>query len=250
MTIYTKDEKIKTVWSCCIVNTSNLITKRNKTIDQLTADEIFEDIIDLLPDNINPMYITLYDGVVKENGKWISKDSSFSTTKYGIIDFQGHIDNLYSVGLHNTIGTATINKAIKNSNRFIDIKIKNIKYTMSNIELFGILLIFIIFIHSVYTKVIDIDKTYQIILNKNIPFPFIATYGAIVIEFMGIYFVYQKVINNKFTKLYKLSLKGLIIFMILATYYFHNVITDNTQIYHFFKNLSIIGGLLILYNKF
>jgi hypothetical protein len=147
-TNYTKDSTIKTVWSCCIVNTTNIIQKRNKTINELSKNEIIEDILNFLPQNIKPKYVTIYDGVTKEDGKWISKDSSFSITEFGIIDFKGYIDNLYSVGLHNTTGTATINKAIKNTNRFIDIKICNVliidKIKYLPYIIIGLLLIIII----------------------------------------------------------------------------------------------------------
>ena len=69
--------------------------------------------------DIKPKFVTFYDGTKKENGKWISKDNSFNMSKYGIIKPMGKIDNIYSVGSHNTPGLTTIGKALLNSNNFI-----------------------------------------------------------------------------------------------------------------------------------
>lgn len=115
--VFSKDEKIKTVWSCTIVDTNKFITKFNKTINQMTKSEIINDIIDIL--KVKPYKITFYDGLHKDNNIWISKDSSFSPGKINgndnyIIKSKGHIYNLEWIGSHNSKGHTTINKVVNN----------------------------------------------------------------------------------------------------------------------------------------
>jgi len=266
---FTKNSQIKTVWSCTIVSTDNFIKKRGKTVNNLTKKEIIEDVLEII--NVKPKYITFYDGVKKESGKWISKDNSFNLSKYGIIKPKGKIPNIYSVGSHNTPGISTIGKAFTNSNNFINKYIKQ-DVTKSNkpniiyyllvllliaISMFkkqnaiynlGVLLLIAIFVNSMYEKITNINQTYQLIVEKNIPWPKLATGFSIGIQLFAIYFILKKILfNSKHKSLTKLSIKGLIIFTVLTIYYFHNIFTDSTQKNHFYKNLSIIGGLLILH---
>lgn len=247
---YTKKNDVKTVWSCTIVSTDNFIKKRGKTVNQLTKKEIIEDILEII--NQKPKYITFYDGTKKENGKWISKDNSFNLSKYGIIKPLGNIPNIYSVGSHNTAGITTIGKALANSNNFINKYIKTktsnqTKYKPNPILLLGVLLLSSIFVHSAYGKITNLNQTYELIVKKNIPLPGLATGYAIGIQLFAIYFILEKILRNKYTSLAKLGIKGLVIFVVLTIYYFHNIFTDSTQANHFYKNLAIIGGLVILH---
>jgi hypothetical protein len=116
--IYTKDENVKTVWSCTIVDTSVYINKFKKTVDEMTKEEIINDIIERL--NVKPYKYTFSEGLEKINNRWISKDSSFSLSKYGIINPKGKIDNIYTVGSHNTSGITTIGKAVDNAIYFLE----------------------------------------------------------------------------------------------------------------------------------
>ena len=259
---FTKNKDIKTVWSCTIVDTNNMIKKRGKKIDDLTKEEIIDDVLEIIKitTDIKPKYITFYDGTKKENGRWISKDNSFSLSKYGVINMKGKINNIYSIGSHNNKGITTIGKAIRNSNIFInkyilkdfnltDLYKKNMKTKLYYI---GVLLLFSVFIESFYGKITDINGNYQMIIKRDMPFPELATFYSIGIQIFTVYFVYQKVFNNKSYKykgfdFAKLGIKGLVIFTLLATYYFHNIIKNPKEKYHFFKNLSIIGGLIIVH---
>jgi uncharacterized membrane protein YphA (DoxX/SURF4 family) len=253
---FTKNKEIKTVWSCTIVDTSNVVKKRGKKIDELSKDEIIEDVLDIIKITtiIKPKYITFYDGTKKENGRWISKDNSFSLSQYGIINAKGKINNIFSIGSHNTEGITTIGKAIKNSNLFIEKYIlnKNINNMKTIYFYIGVLLLFGVFMESFYGKITDLNGTYQMIVKRNLPFPELATFYAIFIQIFTIFMVYQKLVNDKNYSirgfdLDKLGLKGLMIFTLLATYYYHNVFKNPKEIYHFFKNLSIVGGLLMLH---
>lgn len=253
---FSKNKDIKTVWSCTIVDTSNIVKKRGKKIDDMNKEEIIEDVLDIIKitTDIKPKYITFYDGTKKENGRWISKDNTFSLSKYGIINAKGKMDNIFSIGSHNTEGITTIGKAIKNSNLFIEKYIlnKNINNMKTIYFYIGVLLLFGVFMESFYGKITDINGTYQMIVKRNMPFPELATFYAIFIQIFTIFMVYQKLVNKKTYSvggidLDKLGLKGLMVFTLLATYYYHNVFRNPKEIYHFFKNLSIVGGLLMLH---
>jgi uncharacterized membrane protein YphA (DoxX/SURF4 family) len=261
---FSKNKEIKTVWSCTIVDTSNIVKKRGKKIDDLTKEEILEDVFEIIKitTDIKPKYITFYDGTKKENGKWISKDNSFSMSKYGVIKMKGKMSNIFSVGSHNTEGITTIGKAIKNSNNFINIFIEknnsmNLynKKMKTNLYYLGVFLLMGVFMESFYGKITDINGTYQMIVKRNMPFPELATIYAIGIQIFTLYFVYKSLVNNNINNINninmaKLGIKGLIIFTLLATYFFHNVFRNPKEIYHFFKNLSIVGGLIMLHENY
>lgn len=114
---FTKDNNIKTVWSCTIVDTDYKVSKHNKTINQLSKNTIINDVLQLL--NVKPDKITFYPGLQNINNKWISKDSAFSLGKYGVIKSKGKIDNLYTVGPHNIKGITTLEKAIYTATLFV-----------------------------------------------------------------------------------------------------------------------------------
>jgi len=252
---YTKNSEIKTVWSCTIVSTDNFIKKRGKTVNELTKKEIIEDVLEIINvKHVKPKYITFYDGTKKENGKWISKDNSFNLSKYGIIKPKGKISNIYSVGSHNTPGISTIGKALSNSNNFINKFLRVVdpelitKSKHTAIYYLGVLLLIGIFVNSAYGKITNVNQTYELVVKKNIPWPGLATGFSIGIQLFAIYFILKKILfNSKNTSLTKIGIKGLVVFTGLTIFYFHNIFTDPTQSNHFYKNLSIIGGLLILH---
>lgn len=116
--VYSKDNTIKTVWSCTIVDTDRTIKKLNKTINKMSKQQIIDDVLNYLFQlkNITPDIITFYDGVKKDiiNGKikWTSKDSAFSVGKSGVVPSEGKINNLSWIGSHNQEGITVINKAV------------------------------------------------------------------------------------------------------------------------------------------
>lgn len=113
---FSKDPEIKTVWSCTVVDTDNLIVKRNKTVNELDLDTILKDCLEIL--NVDPDKVTFYPGLHKQFGKYISKDTAFSLGKYGTIKPKGTISNLYTVGPHNDEGITVINKAVRSAYNF------------------------------------------------------------------------------------------------------------------------------------
>lgn len=54
---------------------------------------------------------------------------------------------------------------------------------------------------------------------------------------------------KKYETLNKISVCGFILFLVLATLYFHNIIVNPSEKYNFLKNLSIIGGLILLFES-
>lgn len=144
---FTKNKDIKTVWSCTIVDTSKFIKKFNKTINEMSKDEIINDILNIL--NVKPDKITFYDGLQKKkvNRKvqWISKDSAFSVGKSGIVKSKGYLKNLEWIGPHNTIGVTVINKAVNIAVNWIKNKDLN-TFNLENNSSYFIEIVTIIFI--------------------------------------------------------------------------------------------------------
>lgn len=143
---YSMDPEIKTVWSCTIVDTSVFIKDKNKTINDMTSDEIINNVKELL--QVKPDYVTIYNGVKKINNKWTSKDSAFSNNIYGTIYPKGKLDNLYTVGPHNLRGITTIDKAVLSATQFLDsIYIENFKNKNYNIIFILIIIIIVILLY-------------------------------------------------------------------------------------------------------
>lgn len=242
VTIFSKDPSIKTVWSCTIVD--------HTTVKDLTKKQIIDEVKSIL--NVNPYKVTFYDGLHKIDGQWLSKDTAFSLGKEGIFPRQGKLNNWLTVGPHNKKGITVINKTAEIAKEFLEennipLPQEFSQYSISmltNERRIGILFLFSVFFVSLFNKVTD----FQGLLNKtqNLPLPLLSALFAVGSQLSGITAVTLaefQVINSKYAK-YGLYL--MILFTALATYYFHNMFTDPSQKFHFFKNLSIVGGLIVL----
>lgn len=122
-------------------------------------------------------------------------------------------------------------------------------------KLFGALCLLTIFIGSSINKIMNFPQTVNTLVKKT-PFNkmpkiisqiYIAI--AIILLFGGslaiLYSIFMK--RESTEKLpYNLTVGALIIFTILATLLFHNVVIDPSQKIHFMKNLAIVGGLILL----
>lgn len=239
---FTKDPQIKTVWSCTIVD--------HTTVQDFSKEQIIDEVKKIL--KVNPDKVTFYDGLQKVNGQWLSKDTAFSLGKEGLFPRYGKLNNWITVGPHNRKGITVINKTAEIAKEFL--KENNIpllqELSKDNISMLinkrriGILLLFTVFFVSLYDKITD----FQGLLNdtKKLPFPILAAIFAIVSQLSGITAVALsefKFINSKYAKY---GLYAIILFTLLATYFFHNMFTDPSQKFHFLKNLSIVGGLIVL----
>lgn len=122
---------------------------------------------------------------------------------------------------------------------------------MLNIRQIAILLLVNIFFSSSYNKITNFNSTLIGIEKKGLPFPQLALLGAIsfqLIGLIGILLKEFKLVDNsfKYYKYLQYSKYFLIVFTILATYFYHNIFTMENQNINFGKNMSIIGGLLLI----
>tara|TARA_B100000902_G_scaffold397358_1_gene460926 strand:- start:6569 stop:6946 length:378 start_codon:yes stop_codon:yes gene_type:complete len=118
--------------------------------------------------------------------------------------------------------------------------------------LIGKILLLLIFFLSGISKIKNFKGTVSGF--KNVFFPkklpnFIYNliiFLVIVLEILGpIIIIYNSQTYNLPELSYYSSI-SLAIFTLLATYLYHNPMTQKGQFYYFMKNVSIIGGLLIL----
>ena len=119
-------------------------------------------------------------------------------------------------------------------------------------KIIGLILLCSIFISSSFGKLINPVSTYNGIVSKGLPLPLLATIFAIGSQLLGLFLIFSVEFN-----IFKLNSENnnilknigkylLIIFTVLATYYYHNMFTDSKQKYHFMKNIAIIGGLMLI----
>ena len=99
-----------------------------------------------------------------------------------------------------------------------------------------------IFIIAGFSKLVEFHSTLSTMTTAGVPFAEIMLVIAIVIELGGGLLLL-------FGWLTRLSAVMLIVFVVLATYYFHSfwdfeAANKINQIYHFTKNVSIVGGLI------
>jgi hypothetical protein len=137
---YSYDKQVVEVWSLTIVDTRMIDHELNK-------DKIMFDILKLL--KVKPNKITFSDGLINKKKQWISKDSSFSLGKMGVIKPQGKIKNLFTVGPHNKKGITVINKAVETAVDFIksqNLKTMNLEKSNYNFVYIILILILIYFI--------------------------------------------------------------------------------------------------------
>lgn len=124
-----------------------------------------------------------------------------------------------------------------------------------NSKLIGALCLLTLFIGSGINKITNFGGTVNV-LSKKPGFKMmpktisqIAIALAIVLLVVGslyiLYSIFMKQ-ENKNKVCYNVILGALIIFTILATLLFHNVVIDPSQKIHFMKNLAIVGGLILL----
>ena len=118
--------------------------------------------------------------------------------------------------------------------------------------LLGICLLLIIFFLSGIDKIKNFKATVSGFKNvfflKKLPnFIYnLIIFLVIVLEILGPIIIIYNSQTNRLSQLAYYSSISLAIFTILATYLYHNPITQKGQFYYFMKNVSIIGGLLVL----
>jgi putative oxidoreductase len=109
----------------------------------------------------------------------------------------------------------------------------------SYVPLLGRILLGLIFVMSGITKVTGFEGTQQYMASQGMPATAVLLVGAIVVEILG----GLSVILGLWARA---GAAALVLFLIPATLIFHTDFSQQTQVIMFLKNLSIMGGLLLL----
>ena len=107
------------------------------------------------------------------------------------------------------------------------------------LPLLGRILLGLIFVMSGANKITGFDGTQQYMAAQGMPATAFFLTGAIAVEILGglsVILGYRG----------RLGAAALILFLIPATLIFHTDFSDQTQMIMFLKNLSIMGGLLLV----
>lgn len=97
-----------------------------------------------------------------------------------------------------------------------------------------------VFIVPAIQSIMNFNQFAGSIQSKNIPLPQLVAAIVLALKLLGgLSIVFNKHDGN--------TVKALITFTILATVLYHNAFADPTQLHHMMKNISIIGGLVLLY---
>tara|TARA_Y100000389_G_scaffold201640_1_gene244877 strand:+ start:368 stop:1711 length:1344 start_codon:yes stop_codon:yes gene_type:complete len=102
---FSKNPKIKTVWSCCITDMTTKSSRINKNANECNLNEVVEECLYQIKKNYkipNPYKITVSKGLKKNNNKWISKNTGYTKSNYDDLEIKGTINNLYALGCFTT----------------------------------------------------------------------------------------------------------------------------------------------------
>ena len=109
----------------------------------------------------------------------------------------------------------------------------------SYLPLLGRILLGLIFVMSGLTKITGFEATQQQMASQGMPLTAFFLVGAIVVEVLG----GLSVILGLWARV---GAAALFLFLIPATLIFHTDFSQQTQMIMFLKNLSIMGGLLLV----
>lgn len=107
------------------------------------------------------------------------------------------------------------------------------------LPLLGRILLGLIFVMSGANKITGFEGTQQYMAAQGMPATAFFLTGAIVVEILGGLSV---IVGYRG----RLGAAALVLFLIPATLIFHTDFSDQTQMIMFLKNLSIMGGLLLV----
>ena len=151
LTTISKDPKVKTVWSCCIVDMDTRSKRIGKTPNECTKNEVIKEcLIQInnaykIPD---PYKVTTSLGLYKKNNRWESKNTGWTRSTKGYLPMKGKIPNLFALGsfteqsYHNI---ATFGLSVESTVRYLE-KWENIKMVEKPSFTLPILIIILIFI--------------------------------------------------------------------------------------------------------
>ena len=110
-------------------------------------------------------------------------------------------------------------------------------------RIIGLVLLSLLFLSSSSDKLLNFGKTLDGIKAKGLPFPLLALLFAIISQILGLVLIFSSEFNlfkldNDMNKISKYCGKYLlIVFTLLATYFYHNMFKDPKQKNHFLKIL-------------
>jgi putative oxidoreductase len=109
----------------------------------------------------------------------------------------------------------------------------------SYLPLIARVLLGLIFVMSGFTKITGFEGTQQYMASHGLPLTSVLLVGAIAVEILG----GLSVILGLWARI---GAAALFVFLIPATLTFHTDFSQQTQMIMFLKNLSIMGGLLLV----
>lgn len=98
---YSKDNSIKAVWSCCVVDMDSRSKRIGKTANQCDRDEVINECLSQIGDLHTieyPKLITFSEGLKKINGRWVSKNTGYTKNTYNDLNMRGKESNLFALG--------------------------------------------------------------------------------------------------------------------------------------------------------
>lgn len=104
LTTKSKDRKVKSVWSCCIIDMETPSSRLGKTPNECSKQEIMDECLYQLrtvyPSLPCPYKMTISPGLRKDpdQNKWISQNTGFSRNTYGYLPMKGRLTNLFALG--------------------------------------------------------------------------------------------------------------------------------------------------------
>ncbi len=107
------------------------------------------------------------------------------------------------------------------------------------LPLIGRILLGLLFVMSGVNKITGFEGTQQYMASYGMPMTAVLLVGAILVEVLGGLSVIVGVLP-------RLGAASLVLFLIPATLIFHTNFAEQTQVIMFLKNLSIMGGLLLI----
>jgi putative oxidoreductase len=113
---------------------------------------------------------------------------------------------------------------------------------ISKVDVAKVLLLSLYFVSGVM-KFKDLKGTANMIKGVGLPFSEIIAFLAASLLVVAPIIIMKEKRNST---LVKYSVYALIIFTLWATYLYHNAFVNPAEKYHFMKNMSIIGGLLLI----
>jgi len=153
LTTYTKDKKIQTVWSCCIVDMDTKSSRINKAPYECNKEELIDEIIYQLKNKHNdmphPTVFTFSPNLRYVDGNWVSNNTGFTRKQYDYLPMRGQLDGLYALGCftdpeYDTI--AYMQTAIESVKIYLNKYHTNLDGFQNNIEYFNLKWVIITFI--------------------------------------------------------------------------------------------------------